>query len=49
MCLITATHDCMWIRGVREPHAATTTEARRGELLDHEVALVHARHQGARR
>ncbi|MBW0014678.1 GTP cyclohydrolase I [Mycobacterium sp.] len=49
MCLITATHDCMRLRGVSEPHAATTTETRRGNLLDHEVALIHARHQGVRR
>ncbi|ORW33772.1 GTP cyclohydrolase [Mycobacterium paraense] len=49
MCLITATHDCMALRGVSEPQAATTTEARHGDLLDHQVALIHARHQGARR
>jgi GTP cyclohydrolase IA len=49
ICLITATHDCMRLRGVGEPRAATTTEARRGNLLDHQVALIHARHQGVRR
>lgn len=48
-CLITATHDCMKLRGVGEPHAATTTEARRGLLLDHELSLVHARHHAAGR
>ena len=47
MCLITATHDCMRLRGVREPAAATTTEARHGLLLDHEVAIIHARHHAA--
>lgn len=47
MCLITATHDCMRLRGVREPAAATTTEAREGLLLDHEIALVHASHHRA--
>lgn len=49
MCLITARHDCMRLRGALEPFAATTTEARAGLLLDHEIALVHTRHhQGGR-
>lgn len=47
MCLITATHDCMRLRGVREPAAATTTQAREGLLIDHEVAIIHARHHQA--
>ncbi|MCC9181090.1 MULTISPECIES: GTP cyclohydrolase I [Mycolicibacterium] len=47
MCLITATHDCMRLRGVGEPDAATTTEARSGLLLDHEIALIHQRHHGS--
>lgn len=47
MCLITATHDCMKLRGVREQAAATTTQAREGMLLEHEVALIHQRHHSA--
>ncbi|QBP29664.1 GTP cyclohydrolase I [Mycobacterium phage Typha] len=47
MCLITASHDCMRLRGVREPEAETTTEARRGLLLDHEISLIHLRHLGS--
>lgn len=47
MCLITASHDCMRLRGVREPASSTTTQAREGLLLDHEVALIHARHHAA--
>lgn len=47
MCLITATHDCMRLRGVREPASSTTTQAREGLLLDHEVALIHTRHHAA--
>jgi GTP cyclohydrolase I len=49
ICLITATHDCMRLRGVREPSAATTTEAKEGLLLEHELALVHQRHHEAGR
>lgn len=49
MCLITATHDCMRLRGVREPAAATTTQASGGLLIDSEVALIHARHHAAAR
>lgn len=44
LVLITATHDCMRLRGVGEPSAATTTEARHGLLLDHEITLIHQRH-----
>lgn len=47
MCLITATHDCMKLRGVREQGAATTTQAREGMLVDSEVALIHQRHHSA--
>jgi GTP cyclohydrolase IA len=47
MCLITARHDCMRLRGLREPDAHTTTEARKGLWLDHEIALVHRLHLGA--
>ncbi len=44
VCMITATHDCMRLRGAREPDAATTTVASRGLVLDHEWALIHRAH-----
>lgn len=47
MAIITAAHDCMRLRGVREDAALTTTYAHEGLLLDHEWAAVreaHARH-----
>ncbi len=44
MCLITARHDCMRLRGVCEPHAETTTEARNGSWMDHDITLVHRLH-----
>lgn len=43
-CLITATHDCMRLRGVRDPSSSTTTIAKRGCLLPEEIALIHAAH-----
>ena len=42
--LITATHDCMRLRGVREDGAMTTTWAADGLLLDHERSLIHDTH-----
>jgi GTP cyclohydrolase I len=48
MCLITAVHDCMRLRGVVEPFAATTTEAKAGLLLDTEIALIQQRHHNSR-
>lgn len=47
MCVITASHDCMKLRGARAHSSMTTTEARDGLLLDHEIALIHARHNAA--
>ena len=47
MVIITAAHDCMRLRGVREGSALTTTYAHSGLLLDHERAAIteaHARH-----
>lgn len=47
MVIITAAHDCMRLRGVREGSALTTTYANSGLLLDHERAAIteaHARH-----
>lgn len=43
--LITASHDCMRIRGAREDAALTTTWAADGLLLDHERELIHQSHQ----
>jgi GTP cyclohydrolase IA len=48
LCVITSRHDCMRLRGVREPAAEATTEARKGMWLDHEITLVHRLHIGAR-
>lgn len=42
--LITAAHDCMRLRGAREPHAATTTIASKGLVLDHEWSAIHRAH-----
>lgn len=46
MCLITAAHDCMRLRGVRDAGSTTTTQARNGLLLPEEVNLIHMTHQG---
>ncbi|NMO00797.1 GTP cyclohydrolase I [Gordonia sp. TBRC 11910] len=48
MVLITASHDCMRLRGVREPDSVTTTQAHHGLLTDSERALIHAEHARAR-
>ncbi|KZS57730.1 GTP cyclohydrolase [Mycobacterium ostraviense] len=48
MCVITARHDCMRLRGIREPAAKATTESRKGMWLDREIALVHHLHSGGR-
>lgn len=42
--IITAAHDCMRLRGVREPAAATTTIASKGLVLPHEWDAVHRAH-----
>lgn len=45
--IITAAHDCMRLRGVREDATLTTTYADYGLLLDHERAAIrdsHAHH-----
>ncbi|UXE04472.1 FolE-like GTP cyclohydrolase I [Mycobacterium phage Funsized] len=44
MCIITAAHDCMRLRGVREPGAVTTTYATDGLVLDHEHAMLRDHH-----
>lgn len=43
--VITASHDCMRLRGAAEPNAATTTEARHGLLTDPELSLVYQSHR----
>jgi GTP cyclohydrolase I len=48
LCVITSRHDCMRLRGVREPGAEATTEARKGMWLDHEITLIHRLHTGGR-
>jgi GTP cyclohydrolase I len=44
ICLLTCEHDCIRLRGARSPSNATLTEARRGELSDADVALIHRLH-----
>lgn len=51
--VISASHQCMTLRGVEDPHAMTTTRTIRGSLVpDADLALVadahRAAHQGAR-
>jgi GTP cyclohydrolase I len=43
-CIITARHDCMRLRGVREGEAVTTTYAADGLLLDHEHSAIREAH-----
>ncbi|QHB36703.1 GTP cyclohydrolase I [Mycobacterium phage Lephleur] len=45
--LITASHDCMRLRGAQEPHSATTTIASKGLVLPHEWDAVHRAHWSA--
>ena len=47
--LISATHDCMRLRGVREDTALTTTYAAKGLLLDREHDLIRQAHADAAR
>ncbi|SLG40163.1 GTP cyclohydrolase I FolE_1 [Mycobacteroides abscessus subsp. abscessus] len=42
--LITATHQCMSLRGVREPEAATTTRTVRGVPVESDMAVVNEAH-----
>ncbi|QWY84447.1 GTP cyclohydrolase I [Mycobacterium phage Knocker] len=44
MCIITAAHDCMRLRGIGEPDAVTTTYATDGLVLDHEHAMLREHH-----
>lgn len=47
--IITATHQCMTIRGAGEPEAATTTQAAHGMVTDSEMSLIMQSHREARR
>jgi GTP cyclohydrolase I len=47
--MITAAHQCMTIRGVQEPEAATTTRTVRGALLPDDMAVVTATHTNSLR
>lgn len=42
--IITATHDCMRLRGVGEPDSETTTTAKHGLLLEDEWNTIRAAH-----
>lgn len=42
--IISASHDCMRLRGVREDSAVTTTYATAGLLLEHEHAIIRETH-----
>lgn len=48
MCLVTASHDCIRLRGVRSPASLTLTEAVRGDWQAHEVAMIHQLHMQRR-
>jgi GTP cyclohydrolase I len=47
--LITATHDCMRIRGVEEPEAETTTLAKSGMITDEELSIIRDAHNAKAR
>lgn len=44
MCIITAEHSCMRLRGVRSPSSVTTTIAIRGTLSDGDVTFIQQLH-----
>ena len=45
MVIISASHDCIRLRGARSPSSLTTTVAQRGELSDADVALIQQLHR----
>jgi GTP cyclohydrolase I len=47
VCMISASHDCIRLRGCRSPASVTTTIATRGELRADDVAVVRQLHLGA--
>lgn len=44
ICIISASHDCMRLRGVRSPASETTTEAQAGEWSESDIDLIHLLH-----
>lgn len=46
MCVISASHDCIKLRGARSPSSMTTTVAQRGGFTTENVQLVHQLHRG---
>lgn len=46
MCVISATHDCIKLRGARSPSSLTTTVAVRGGFSPENVQLIHQLHRG---
>lgn len=48
MVMITATHDCMRLRGVEDPEAVTTTMAKIGMITSDEQQLIRQAHFGIR-
>lgn len=47
VCVISASHDCIRLRGVHSPSSMTTTVATRGRITSADLALIHQLHQGA--
>ena len=44
LVIISASHDCIRLRGARSPASMTTTVAQRGELSSSDIALIHSLH-----
>jgi GTP cyclohydrolase IA len=44
MTMISASHDCIRLRGCRSPASITTTTSTRGDLSAEDVALIHRLH-----
>jgi GTP cyclohydrolase IA len=44
LAILTCSHDCIRLRGVRSPSSQTTTEAMGGLLRDYDIALIHQLH-----
>lgn len=44
MCVISASHDCIRLRGARSPASMTTTVATRGVMLHADQTLIHQLH-----
>jgi GTP cyclohydrolase I len=45
VCVISASHDCIRLRGVRSPSSMTTTVATRGRITAPDLALIHQLHR----